>query len=229
MNYKRLIPVVILLGGLGLAIAFDLHTYLTLTSLKTHQAFLGEYTASHLSLTLLIFVLIYVAVVAFSLPGGAVMTLTGGFLFGTWLGGAAVLIGATVGATLLFLAAKYALGDFLRARTGAWLHKMEKGFQDNALSYMLVLRLVPLFPFFIVNLVPAFMGVRTRDYILTTFFGIMPGTFVFAGVGSGLGALLEKGEDPDLAIILSPEILGPLLGLSVLALVPVLYKKWKSA
>lgn len=228
MNYKRLIPVVILLGGLALALGFDLHTYLTLSSLKTHQEMLGNYTASHLPLSLLVFILLYMAVVAFSLPGGAIMTLTGGFLFGTWLGGAAALIGATVGATFLFLAAKYALGDFLRARAGPWLKKMESGFQDNALSYMLVLRLVPLFPFFIVNLVPAFMGVRARDYILTTFFGIMPGTFVYAGVGSGLGTLLEKGEDPDLTIILSPEILGPLLGLSVLALIPVFYKRWKN-
>lgn len=227
MNVKRLIPVVILLCGLGLAFAFDLHTYLTLSSLKTHREMLGGYTASHLPLSVMIFILVYIAVVAFSLPGGAIMTLTSGFLFGTWLGGTTAVIGATVGATLLFLAAKYALGGFLRARAGPWLQKMEKGFQDNALSYMMVLRLVPLFPFFIVNLVPAFMAVRTRDYVLTTFFGIMPATFVYAGIGSGLGALLEKGEEPNLAVILSPEILGPLLGLSVLALVPVFYKKWK--
>jgi uncharacterized membrane protein YdjX (TVP38/TMEM64 family) len=105
---------------------------------------------------------------------------------------------------------------------------MEAGFRENAMSYLLVLRLVPLFPFWLVNLVPAFLGVPLRTYVIGTFFGIMPGTFVYASVGSGLGAILEAGESPDLGIIFKAEILIPLLGLALLALIPVIYKRIKT-
>jgi uncharacterized membrane protein YdjX (TVP38/TMEM64 family) len=167
-------------------------------------------------------------VVAFSLPGGAVMTITGGFLFG-WLGGGLiVIVGATVGATALFLIARTAIGGFLEAKAGPFLLKMEDGFRQNALSYLLVLRLIPIFPFWLVNLVPAFLGVSTTTYITATFFGIIPGTFVYASVGNGLGALFDAGDDPDLGIIFEPQFLAPLLGLAVLAIIPVVYKKCQS-
>jgi uncharacterized membrane protein YdjX (TVP38/TMEM64 family) len=165
-----------------------------------------------------------------------VATIFGGFLFstvvdgipGTILAAAIVVIGATVGATALFLAARTGLGEPLRARAGPNLRRMEAGFRENAMSYLLVLRLVPLFPFWLVNLVPAFLGVPLRTYVIGTFFGIMPGTFVYASVGSGLGAILEAGESPDLGIIFKAEILIPLLGLALLALIPVIYKRIKT-
>jgi uncharacterized membrane protein YdjX (TVP38/TMEM64 family) len=166
--------------------------------------------------------------VAFSLPGGAVMSIAGGFLFGTIWGSIYILIGATLGATALFIIAKTALGDVLRAKAGPWLQKMEAGFQENALSYLLVLRLVPLFPFFVVNLVPAFLGVSLATYVLGTFFGIIPGVVVFASVGAGLGSIFDAGEAFSARGILTPQILTALMGLAVLALIPVVYKKIKA-
>jgi uncharacterized membrane protein YdjX (TVP38/TMEM64 family) len=133
-----------------------------------------------------------------------------------------------VGATALFIIAKSALGDFLHTRAGPWLQKMEAGFRDNALSYLLVLRLVPLFPFFVVNLVPAFLGVPLSTYVIGTFFGIMPGVFVFASVGAGLGSIFDKGETFSAAGILTPQIVIALIGLAILALIPVVYKKIKA-
>jgi uncharacterized membrane protein YdjX (TVP38/TMEM64 family) len=169
----------------------------------------------------------YAIAVACSLPGGAVLSITGGFLFGAVWGTVHIVIGATLGATLLFLVAKTSLGDPLRAKAGPWLQRMQAGFQENALSYLLVLRLVPLFPFFVVNLVPAFLGVTLPTYLLGTFVGIIPGAFVYASVGAGLGSLFDAGGEFSAKGILTPQILMALLGLAVLALIPVAYKKLK--
>jgi uncharacterized membrane protein YdjX (TVP38/TMEM64 family) len=157
--------------------------------------------------------------------GGAAVH--GGLLFGTIAATIYVVIGATVGATGLFLAARTALGEPLRARAGPAVKRMEKGFQENALSYLLVLRLVPLFPFFVVNLVPAFLGVPLRTYVIGTVLGIIPGSFVYASVGNGLGAIFDAGQTPDLKIIFQPDILIPIIGLAILSLIPIAYKKFK--
>jgi uncharacterized membrane protein YdjX (TVP38/TMEM64 family) len=171
---------------------------------------------------------VYVVAVAMSLPGGTVLSLIGGFLFGAVVSTGLVVVSATLGATILFVIAKSALGDALRVRAGPWMDKLAKGFQENELSYLLVLRLVPLFPFFVVNLVPAFLGVRLRDYVLATFFGIIPGTFVYNLADAGLGSILDSGEDFTVASVLTTEIKLALFGLAVLALLPVVYKKLKS-
>ena len=155
------------------------------------------------------------------------MTIAGGFLFGQTLGTVYVVFAATVGATILFIAAKTAFGDLLRARAGPFLQRMETGFRENALSYLLVLRLIPAFPFFIVNLVPAFLGVPVGIYIVATFIGIIPGTFVYALVGAGLGSIFDSGEDFTAASILTTEIIAALAGLAILALLPVAYKRWR--
>jgi uncharacterized membrane protein YdjX (TVP38/TMEM64 family) len=165
--------------------------------------------------------------VAFSVPGGAVLTAASGFLFGTVAGAALAVVGATAGAVAVFLAARTALGDTLRRRTGPWLRRLEDGFRDNALSYLLVLRLMPLIPFWLVNLVPAFLGVPLRIFVLGTLVGIIPGTLIFASVGNGLGAVLDTGRQPDAGILFEPEILLPLIGLSVLALIPMVYRRLK--
>jgi uncharacterized membrane protein YdjX (TVP38/TMEM64 family) len=181
-------------------------------------------------LAILLFGLIYAVVTAFSLPGGAFMTITGGFLFG-WLGGGLIVIfGATIGATALFLMARTAVGGVLEARAGPFLQKMEDGFRQNAICYLLVLRLVPIFPFWLVNLVPAFLGVSTTTYIIATFLGIIPGTFVYASVGNGLGGLFEAGGSTDtlLMTIFQPQFLAPLIGLAVLAVLPVVYKLYQN-
>jgi len=156
------------------------------------------------------------------------MTISGGFLFGTVVGGSLVVAGATVGSTAVFLIAKTALGDPLRARAGPSLKKMEAGFQENALSYMLFLRLIPAFPFFIVNLVPAFLGEGFGPYVVGTFIGIIPGSLVYASLGDGFSAIVEKGGDINLGIIFEPRFLLPIFGLAVLALIPIVYKKLKN-
>jgi uncharacterized membrane protein YdjX (TVP38/TMEM64 family) len=184
--------------------------------------------AEHAVLASILYVAIYAAVVAASLPGGAVLTVTGGFLFGSVAGTLHVVVAATLGATLLFLIARTTFGDALRAKAGPFLKKMEAGFQENAFNYLLVLRLIPLFPFFIVNLVPAFLGVPLRTYALATFIGIIPGSFVYASVGAGLGSVFDQNAAFSPAGVLTPEIVVALVGLAVLAIVPVLYRKLKA-
>ena len=227
-SFGRLIPLLILVAGLVAFFALGLQRYLSFEVLRENRVALLSWVEQQGLVAGLIFMAVYAAAVAFSLPGGAVLSITGGFLFGTVLGALYIVIGATVGATALFIIAKTALGDFLRAKAGPWLQKMEAGFRENALSYLLVLRLVPLFPFFVVNLVPAFLGVSLGTYIIGTFFGIIPGVFVFASVGAGLGSIFDAGETFSASGILTPQIIIALVGLAVLALIPVVYKKIKA-
>lgn len=168
----------------------------------------------------LLFILAYAAATGLSLPTGLVMSIGGGFMFGAWLGTLYVTIGATLGATVLFMVARSAFGQPLRARAGPWLARFQAGFDANVIGYLLFLRLVPVFPFFVVNLAPAFLGVSLRHYVLTTFFGILPGTFVFVSVGAGLESLLRQGKPLDPASALTPEVMTALIGLALLALLP---------
>ncbi|MDG2320055.1 MAG: VTT domain-containing protein [Rhodospirillaceae bacterium] len=175
-----------------------------------------------------VFMLVYVAAVTFSIPGAVWLSIAGGFIFSVGPATLFIVVAATIGATLVFLLARYVLGDMLRQKAGGAIERMRSGFQEDALSYMLVLRLVPLLPFFIVNLVPAFLNVPVRVYVLGTALGIIPGSFVFAWVGSGVGAVFDVGGDVDPgAIIFQPSVIGPLLGLAALALIPVVYKRFR--
>ncbi len=223
----RLLPVAVIVAGLVAFFALGLDAYLSFTALSEHrQALLSWYEDNTLQLVGG-FLALYVLVVAFSVPGAVWMTIGGGFVFGLALGTALVVAAATVGAVAVFLVARYALGDYLRSKAGSAMRKMEAGFRDNALSYLLVLRLVPLFPFWLVNLVPAFLGVPLRTFVSGTFFGIIPGSFVFVSVGNGLGAVFDAGGTPDLGIIFEPAFFLPIIGLAVLALIPVAYKRFK--
>ncbi|MEK9660732.1 MAG: TVP38/TMEM64 family protein [Alphaproteobacteria bacterium] len=224
---RRFLPVFVLLAVIAAFFAFDLDTYVTFETLRENRGFLQNYVAMHGVVAILVFAFVYAVTVVVFPPGGAIMTITGGFLFGTLVGGTTAVLAATVGATALFLVVRYALGDALRDRAGPFVSRMEAGFRENAMSYLLVLRLIPLFPFWVVNLVPAFLGVRTGTYVLGTFVGIIPGTFVYASVGNGLGVVFDAGETPDLGIIFSAEILLPILGLALLALLPVAYKRFQ--
>ena len=228
-SLRRFVPVTVLLVGLAAFFAFGLDRYLTFDVLRENRAWLLAQVDQSAALAAAVYILIYIAVVAFSLPGGAVMTIAGGFLFGQILGTVYVVFAATVGATILFVAAKTAFGNLLRARAGPFLQRMEAGFRENALSYLLVLRLIPAFPFFVVNLVPAFLGVPLGIYIAATFVGIIPGTFVYALVGAGLGSIFDSGEDFTAGSILTTEIITALAGLAILALLPVAYKRWRKA
>lgn len=225
---KRWLSLGVLVAGLVLFFALGGNRYITFETLRQHHEELRQFVEANSLVAGLCFILAYVVVTAFSLPGGAVMTLFGGFLFGPPLAALYVVIGATAGSTMLFLAARSTVGAFLAAKAGPSLHKMEKGFQKNALSYLLVLRLIPLFPFWLVNLVPALLGVGLRTYVIGTFIGIIPGTLVYAFVGGGIGKVLDAGQKPNLDIIFHLEILLPLIGLAILALMPVAYKKFKT-
>jgi uncharacterized membrane protein YdjX (TVP38/TMEM64 family) len=224
----RLVPMVAIAAGLVGFFALGLDRYLSFETLAQHRETIMDWTTANHALAVICFIGAYFVAVMLSLPGAVWMTIAGGFLFGALQATLFVVLGATLGAAAIFLAARYALGDYLRAKAGPAMRKMEKGFQENALSYLLVLRLVPLFPFWLVNLVPAFLGVPLGTYILGTFFGIIPGSFVYASVGNGLGAVFEMGKTPDLGIVFSPQVLGPIAGLAVLSLIPIGYKKLKA-
>ena len=224
---SRLAPLAIIFFVVVVIITLDLDDYLTFEALRENRQFLLNWYADHQLMMILIYCLVYIVVVALSLPGASPLTIAGGFIFGTVEGGLYVVVSATLGAIVIFMIARYCLSGFFQARSGPFLHKMEAGFQENALSYLLVLRLVPVFPFWVVNLIPALLGVKLRTFAIGTFFGIIPGSVVFCSVGSGLGAVFDAGEDPNLGIILEPEILGPIIGLALLSMVPVIYKKMK--
>lgn len=222
---KRYLPIIIILLLLITFFASGGHHYMSFQTLAEHHLALEEWTKTHYILAASGFMLIYIGAVAISMPGAVWITLLAGFLFGPFEGTVLVVVSATLGATLLFLAARTAFGDVLEKKAGSFVKKMEKGFQENALSYLLFLRLVPLFPFWLVNIVPAILNVNIRTFMVGTFFGIIPGTFVFVLIGNGLGAIIEAGKRPDLGIIFNPEILTPLIGLAILSVVPIVYKK----
>ena len=215
-RFFRLLLLAVLIGGVVVFFITGANEYLTYQSLREHRVMLLDWVAANAVLAALTYSLIYALVVAFSLPGGLLMSIVGGFLFGRFLATFLVVISATVGAVLVFLAARTILGDVLRAKVGSKLRLLEAGFKRDAFNYLLVLRLVPLFPFFLVNLVPAFLGVRLRTYVTATIIGIAPASFVFAQFGTGLGSILESSEEFDLSSALTGDVIFALIGLAVL-------------
>ncbi len=224
IGLKRLAPLLILVLGLGVFFALDLDRFVSFEVLRENRAGLSDFVDRHSLLAAIAFIAAYAVVVAFSLPIATLLSITGGFFFGTPVGTLCVVVGATVGAVALFLIARSTLGAFLHARAGSALKRMEAGFRENEFSYLLILRLVPLFPFFLVNIVPALLGVRLRNYVLATAIGIVPGAFVYVGVGAGTGSVLDSGEVPGVGIFLRADVILPMVGLAVLALLPIAYK-----
>ncbi len=222
---RRLWPLAVIAAGLAIYVVFDLGSFLTIEHLRGHYQRMQADVAAHYLVSVLAFMLIYVAVVALSVPGGAVLTIGGGLMFGALPATAYVVVAATIGATLVFLAAKTSLGDLLRQRAGPWMQRLEHGFQSNVWCYLLVLRLVPIVPFFVANVVPAFLGVRLRPYVLTTFVGIIPGTAVYAALGAGIGEVFARGEEVTVGGLMTPTIAFALCGLAVLSTLPIVYKK----
>jgi uncharacterized membrane protein YdjX (TVP38/TMEM64 family) len=226
-SLKRWLPLLAIILAAGLFLALGLQRYLSLDALRANRDWLYWQVTDHLALALGIFVLVYAGVVTLSLPGATILTLAGGCMFGLWLATGVTIFAATLGATLLFLAARTAFADLLRARAAPWLKRLSSGFQENAFSYLLFLRLAPAFPFFVVNLVPAFLGASLRTFIVATFIGIIPGTLVYASVGAGLKSLLFSDQPFSLGHVLTPQILTALIGLALLSLLPVAYKAWR--
>ena len=209
----------------GVVVAFFAlggHRYLSLDAIKANRDAQLGFTQGHFAASLAIAFVVYVAATAFSLPGGLVLSLTVGFLFGRWIGTALVVVAATIGATLVFVAARYVFADAARRRLGAFGERINAGFTENAFSYLLFLRLVPLFPFFLVNLAPAFTSIPLSTYALATFVGVIPGTFVFVNLGQTLGRI------ESLKGLVSAETLGAFALLGVFALVPVAIRKLRT-
>jgi uncharacterized membrane protein YdjX (TVP38/TMEM64 family) len=210
--------------AIGVAIAaffyFGLGRFLSLDALKDNRDALLSFTETHAAVAAALFVLTYVAVTGLSLPGAVILTLAGGFLFGFVWGTLFVNLGATTGATLAFLASRYLLSDWVERKFGKWLGPVQQGFTNNAFSYLLTLRLIPLFPFFVVNLVSGLTRMNVGTYVVATALGIIPGSFVYAYAGRQLGTINSLKD------IASPGVIGAFVLLGLLALVPSLYKKW---
>ena len=222
---KRLpIIVILIVAALG---AFFLRDYLSFDTLRDNREALIGFRDDNYIATVLTFIAAYIVIVAFSLPGATIATLTGGFLFSTFPGALYNVTGATLGAIVIFLAARWGLGDRLaqKIETGEGaVKRIKDGIDENQWSMLFLIRLVPAVPFFVANLVPALVGVPLFRFAVSTFFGIIPGAVVYTSVGAGLGEVFERGETPDLGIIFEPAILLPILGLCALAALPILIK-----
>lgn len=239
----RWLPLLVICAATALVVAMGWHRQLTLERIVVHRAALKELLANNAAAAPLAYVAVYATAIALSLPVGLVLTLVGGLLFGWLFGGLCAVTGATIGATIIFLAARSSLGEALGEKAGPWLLKLREGFKENALSYLLFLRLVPIFPFWLVNLAPAVLGVPLGTYVLGTFIGIIPGTFAIASAGAGLDSIIAAAQVEYAACIATNGadackltinagslatrelLIAALLGL--VALVPIAFKKWK--
>jgi uncharacterized membrane protein YdjX (TVP38/TMEM64 family) len=244
LSMAKLAPLAAIVLLAVVIIAMGWHRELSLEALVRHRAALDAFIERNLVAALAAFLALYVAVVALSIPGAVFLTVSAGILFGWLVGGLVALAGATIGATLIFLIARSALCEYVHRKAGPRLAKLAEGFKADAFSYLLFLRLVPVFPFWLVNLAPALLGVRIGTFVLATALGIIPATFVFAFVGSGLDSLVAAQEsaynaclaaghpgcrlDFDLKAAVTPQLLLAMTALGILALVPTLVRRWRA-
>lgn len=246
-RFRRVLPLVLLAAAAAFVYAMGWHEYLTLERVAENRARLKTFIAGNYLLALAGYMGVYVVTVALSLPGGVFLTLLGGFLFGWLVAGTATVVAATAGATVIFLIARTSLGEPLAERAGPWLGKLRAGFQEDAMNYLFFLRLVPLFPFWLVNLAPALLGVGLGTYMIATFLGIIPGTFAFAFAGVGLDSVIEAQQQAyqdclarrsgagaeectfvlDPSTLITTELLIAFAALGAVALIPVVVKKFR--
>ena len=241
---RRLLPVALVVALAAAAFLAAGRGGISLEALVRHRAAIDALVNQHRILAVVGYIVLYVAVVALSVPGAVFLTVIGGLLFGVVIGASSAVIGATAGATVIFLIARTALGEPLLRRAGPRAAQLAKGFREDAFSYLLFLRLVPAFPFFLVNLVPAFAGVRLGPFVAATALGIIPGAFAFALAGTGLDSViaaqqaanrgcLAAGRNDchlifDVRDVLTPQLVGALAALGLLALVPVVVKRLRA-
>jgi len=228
---KRFLPLAVLVLGVAAVFASGATRYISLDALQTHEAALREFISAYLPLALLAFVALYAVATALSFPGAVILTLAGGYLFGTWVGGSATVIGATLGSIAVFYVVQTSFGQALRVRAeanGGMLKKVIDGVREGAFGYILTLRLIPVAPFWLVNVAAALADAPLKAYALATLFGIMPATFIYSGVGAGIDALVARGETPDLGVIFDPKILLPLVALGLLSLGTTLFQRFRA-
>lgn len=225
----RFTPVLVVFAGLALGYAFGLPDYLSLGFLAEQRQALRAFVDANFGWSALLFLGIYIAAVAFSFPAASVLTIFGGFLFGWMIGGALVAVGATIGASILFLATRSAFGSFLRHRVDGVVKKLADGFRDNAFGYLFVIRLAPVFPFFVVNIAAALFDISLGRFIAATFFGILPGTFAYAYLGEGVDSVLvaaqASGQEAKLADLVTPVITLAFFVLALVALIPTVVRQ----
>lgn len=200
---------------------------MTIENIKNHRHLLVKWTHENYLLAIISYLIIYTSIIAISIPGALIFTMAAGFLFGTTWGTVLVLISETVGSSILFYAIKISLSDWFEKRAGKWVKKMEKNFQNNAFSYILTLRLIPIIPFWVVNIVAALVGVELPTFMLSTFIGIIPLTIIYVSLGESLGSMFDAEQVSSLSILLQPHILFPLLVLSSLSILPGVYHYFK--
>ncbi len=225
---RRLIAPIVLIVLIAAVWVLGLTDRLSWSGLARNQTVLQDWVAAHPWLAPCLFVASYAASVALSLPQATLLTMAGELLFGTVAGGILAVIGATIGAVLLFLIARSAIAGSMATRGGAALGKLREELQRNGFAYLLAIRLLPVVPFWLVNLAAALCGMRLSQFAVATFIGIIPATFVIASIGAGVGGVLARGERPDLSSLVSWPVLGPLLALAMLSLTPVLWRKWRT-
>ncbi len=225
---RRLIAPIVLAALFAAVWALGLTNVLTWDNLARQQAVLNGWIAVHPLLAPILFLLFYIVSVTLSLPQAGLMTMTGGLLFGAALGGTLAVVAATIGAVNLFLIARSTFGEPMARRGGPALSKLREELRTNGFSYLLAMRLVPIVPFWLVNLAAPLCGTRLDHFVIATFIGIMPATFTLAAIGAGIGQILARGDTPNAYVLLSPSILLPLLALAVLSLMPVIWRKWRA-
>ncbi len=221
MNKKKIVLVIVFIFVIAIFFYFDLQRFLTLGTLKANRQALFDYYTAHKLVVVTGFMLIYIVQTALSLPGAAILSLAAGAIFGSIMGTIYANIAATIGATLAFLVARYLLRDFVLNKFGNRLERINRELETRGLNYLLFLRLVPLFPFFLINLAAGLTRLPLRTFFIGTMLGIIPGGFVYVNAGASL-ATIES-----LSGIASPRVLGSFALLGLFALVPVLYNKFK--
>lgn len=227
--FKRYLLLIVIIALMIAAYSTGITHLLSFQTLKAHHHNLQAFVNHHFVASLFFFTLIYFVATSLSLPGAAILTICGGLLIPVPWSTICVIIGATAGAIVIFIAAKTALGDILKTRSLKILKKMEKGFQENAVFYLLFLRLVPLFPFWVVNLAPAFFGVQLKHYVWTTFIGIIPGCYIYTQAGAGLADIFNSGETFTIENVLNQKMRIALILLAAFTLIPIIYRRIKRA
>lgn len=228
----RFLPLVVIVFGLCLAYAMGWHRFLSLSYLAESRADFGAFIETNYPLALAGFFLAYALATAFSFPAASVLTIVAGLLFGWVAAGIVVAFAATLGATALFLAARSAFGDVLHRKLGDRVARLADGFEKDAFGYLLVLRLAPVFPFWVVNIAPALFSVPVRTYVAATFIGILPGTFAYAYLGTGLDSVLaaarDSGREVSIGDLVTPQITIAFAALAVVAAIPTAIRAYRN-
>jgi uncharacterized membrane protein YdjX (TVP38/TMEM64 family) len=235
---RRLLPAFAILALLAVAYWSGWFEHFSLSSIIRHREWLATLVDGHTASSIAIYLVLYAALVAISFPGASLLTIAAGMLFGGLLGGALTVAAATAGAVIIFLVARSSVGDFLEKRASGFVARLADGFRQDAFSYLLSLRLTPIFPFWVVNIVPAMLNMRLDHYALATFIGIIPGTFAYAFVGAGLSSVIaaQEAANPGCAqagtcsinpqALVTPQLLLAMAALGIAALIPVAYRHW---